>query len=254
MSGTEHLHVEERDGIAVVRIDRPPANAMDVGMLEEGDALLDQLAADLPTAVVITGREEFFSAGLDLKAMPALDADGQRAMLMGVNRLFTGWYSFPRPLVCAVNGHAVAGGLILALCGDYRVGPTEGKFGLTELRAGVAYPAAAMAVVRAELTAAAARRLALGAALVGPADALELGVVDELSDAAGMLDRALEVAHELAALPAGAYELVKHQVRAETIAYCRRIVDEEADPILDLSWVSTETPEAARSVLRGDGR
>ena len=73
-------------------------------------------------------------------------------MVHGINRLFGGWYGFPRPLVCAVNGHAIAGGLILALCGDHRIGATQGKLGVTELRAGIPYPAAAMLVVKAELS------------------------------------------------------------------------------------------------------
>src|SRR5207237_420200 len=83
--------------------------------------------------------------GVDLKVGPTLDSEGQRALVDGINRLFAGWYSFPRPVVCAVNGHAVAGGMILALCGDYRVGSTEGKLGLTELRVGIAYPSNAIA-------------------------------------------------------------------------------------------------------------
>jgi enoyl-CoA hydratase len=164
----------------VVRIDRPPANALDLDLLAEGHAVREQLASDEPGAVVITGRERFFSAGMDLKAVPELSPAEQRQTVDGINRLFSGWYAFPRPVVAAVNGHAIAGGLILALCADHRVCATEGKLGLTELRAGIPYPAAAIAVVRAELSASTARRLALGAELFTPEDALELGVVDEL--------------------------------------------------------------------------
>jgi enoyl-CoA hydratase len=171
----EHLRIERRGAVSLVRIDRPPANAIDPALLEEGHRLVEQLRGEEPGAVVITGRDGFFSAGVDLKLAPTLDVDGQRRMVTGINRLFASWYSFPRPVVCAVNGHAIAGGLILALCGDYRVGATEGKLGLTELRAGIPYPAAAIAVVRAELTPAAARVLVLRANLVEPRKALELG-------------------------------------------------------------------------------
>ena len=113
---------------------------------------------------------------------PASAWAAQRAMVGGINRLFAGWYGFPRPVVCAVNGHAIAGGLILALCADRRVGTHHGRYGLTELAVGIPYPVVALAVVRAELTVAAARRLALGAELVGPREALELGCLDELVD------------------------------------------------------------------------
>jgi enoyl-CoA hydratase len=244
----EHVTVEAHGDLAVVRIDRPPANALDLQLLEEGRAALTELEASAPGAVVIVGRDGFFSAGVDLKLAPRLDADGQRAMVEGINRLFAGWYGFPRPVVCAVNGHAIAGGLILALCGDYRVGPAEGRFGLTELRVGIPYPAAAMAVVRAELSPPAARRLALEAQLVGPERALELGILDELAASGEVLTRALEVAVALAALPGDAYSTVKRQLRGATIAALRDTVDRHSDPMAG-AWLSEETAHAASRAL-----
>src|SRR3954454_14981795 len=191
--------MEESGNVAVVRIDRPPANALDLDLLSEGHEVREQLAEDGPGAVVLTGRDRFFSAGMDLKAAPSMSTSEQRHTVGGINRLFSGWYSFPRPVVAAVNGHAVAGGLILALCADRRVGATEGRFGLTELRAGLPYPLAAISVVRSELTPPAARRLALGADLIDPEEALALGVLDELREPAEVVPRALEIATDLAA-------------------------------------------------------
>jgi enoyl-CoA hydratase len=243
-----HLKIEEQGDVALVRIDRPPANAMDIELLEEGSRALEELRDAEPGAVVITGREGFFSAGVDLKVAPTLDADGQRRLVDGINRLFGGWYGFPRPLVCAVNGHAIAGGLILALCGDHRVGGHHGRLGVTELRAGLPYPAAAILVVKSELTPAVARRLVLGAGLVEPAQALELGLVDELHDAP--LDRALEVATELAALPRQTYSQVKRQLRAEALAGIARILA-GGDP-LSAGWVGDEAAGASAAIL-GDG-
>jgi enoyl-CoA hydratase len=244
----EHVTVEAHGELAVVRIDRPPANALDLQLLDEGHAALAELEASRPGAVVLVGRDGFFSAGVDLKQAPTLDHDGQSAMVEGINRLVAGWYGLSRPMVCAVSGHAIAGGLILALCGDYRVGPAEGRFGLTELRVGIPYPAAAMAVVRAELSPPAARRLTLQAQLVGPERALELGVLDELAASGQVLARALEVAGALAALPGGAYSTVKRQLRGPTIAALRDIVDRRSDPMLG-AWLTEETPQAAARTL-----
>jgi enoyl-CoA hydratase len=238
---SRYVHVEDREGVALVRIDRPPANAMDLDLLEEGHAVLDELARAEPGAVVLTGRDSFFSAGLDLKLAPTLDAEGQRAMGAGINRLFAGWYGFPRPVVCAVNGHAIAGGMILALCGDHRVGPQEGRFGLTELRAGVPYPSVALAVVRAELSPPVVRQLALRAQLFDPEQALRWGVVDELSGPADLLPRALEVAGDLAALPTATYAVVKRQLRGQVVEAA--LAQEGPAEGMD--------PEAARSILGG---
>jgi enoyl-CoA hydratase len=246
------VRIEQRDGIAVVHIDRPPANAIDLELLEQAHAAHDELLRAEPGAVVITGRPGFFSAGVDLKVVPTLGAEGQRAMVAGINRMVRTWYAFPRPLVCAINGHAIAGGLVLALCGDYRVGSTTGKIGLTELRAGIPYPACAMAVVSAELSPAAARRLVLVADLVDPPTALDLGVVDELAEPDAVLPRALEMAAGLAALPAGAYGRIKRQLRANTIAQMERIVSEGDDPMLE-SWLAPETGDTAAAILRERG-
>jgi enoyl-CoA hydratase len=247
-----YIQIEESGDVAVVRIDRPPANAMDLELLAEGHEVRERLAGEEPGAVVIVGRDQFFSAGLDLKAAPTLSAAEQRATVTGINKLFSGWYAFPRPVVAAVNGHAVAGGLILALCADYRVCASEGRLGLTELRAGLPYPLAAISVVRAELTPTAARRLVLGATLVEPPEALALGVVDELRAADEVLPRAVEVATERAALPRASYGVVKRQLRGPALEALERALGGGAgDPALD-AWVSSETSAAAAGILRRD--
>jgi enoyl-CoA hydratase len=243
-----HLAIEEHGDVALVRIDRPPANAMDLELLEEGSRALEELKAADPGAVVITGSEGFFSAGVDLKLAPRLDADSQRAMVAGINRLFGGWYGFPRPLVCAVNGHAVAGGLILALCGDHRVGAEHGKLGVTELRAGLPYPAVAMLVVQEELTPQVARRLVLGAGLVEPRQALEWGLVDELQPDDRLLERSLDVAAELASLPRETYAIVKRQLRGTALERIERILGDEGDPLAE-RWVGREAAAGSAAVL-----
>ncbi|HVE67625.1 MAG TPA: enoyl-CoA hydratase/isomerase family protein [Solirubrobacteraceae bacterium] len=246
------ISVEPQGDVAVVRIDRPPANAMDLELLAAGHDVLARLAADEPGAVVLAGRPGFFSAGLDLKVAPTLDARGQRDMAAAINRLFAGWYGFPRPVVCAVTGHAIAGGLILALCGDHRVGSTEGRLGLTELKAGIPYPAVAMAVVQAELAPPVARRLVLRAQLHDPPEALALGVVDELAAPDAVVPRALEVAYELAALPRFAYGEIKRQLRGPGLAAAERALADADDPATGAGWLSEETAAAAAATLRGE--
>jgi enoyl-CoA hydratase len=218
---------------------------MDPQLLDEGKRVAEELLGDPPAAVVLTGREGYFSAGADLKIAPTLDAEGQRGMVEGINGIFAGWYGFPRPVVAAVNGHAIAGGLILALCADYRVASRDGKFGLTELKAGLPYPSVAMAVVRAELHGPAARRLVLGADLVGAEDVRQAGGFDELADADQVLHRATEVARGLSLLPSEAYAKVKEQLRGPVLEAALAV----PDPLLD-GWAGSETADAASSILR----
>lgn len=242
------VNVESRGELALVRLDRPPANALEPQVLEEFEAEREELARSEPGAVVVTGREGFFSAGVDLKLVPTLDAEGQRAMVDGINRLVVGWYGFPRPVVAAVTGHAIAGGMVIALCADYRVGASAGKLGLTELRAGVPYPVAAIALVRAELPAQSARALALRAHLVEPEEALRLGLVDELAGPGEVLERACDVAQEMARFGGEAYTRTKLELRGEKLRRIEAAV-EAGDPLLH-SWLDEAAPGAAASVLQ----
>ena len=243
----EHLTVERQGEVAVLHVDRPPVNALDPSLLAEGAAMLEELRSDPPGAVVIAGHEGCFCAGADLKLVPTLDAAGQREMVEGINRLFGGWYSFERPLVTAVTGHAIAGGFILALCGDVRVAATVGRHGLTEVRAGLPYPTAAIAVVRAELSKAAARQLVLGGELIDSPRALELGAFDEVVSAAMVIPRAVERARKLAEIPPDAYAAVKQQLRGAAYEEMAGALRGE-DP-LAAGWTSDETASAVADLL-----
>jgi enoyl-CoA hydratase len=231
-----HVSIAEREGVAVLTIDRPPANAMDLALLGELVETLESLAADVPPALVLAGRDGFFSAGADLKAVPGYGPAEQRGMVDAINRMALGAYALPCPVVCAVTGHAIAGGMVLALCGDHRVASTDGRYGLTEVKVGVPYPQAAIGVVRAELPAPAARILALGNRLVDAAECVRLGAFDEALAPSAVLGRALAVARELAAMPAQVYARTKAELRGATLATLR--ANAERDPLLD-AWIGT---------------
>jgi enoyl-CoA hydratase len=229
-----HVAITERDGIAVLTADRPPANAMDVELLDELVGAVEGLADKPPAALVLSGRPGFFSAGLDLKAVPGYGPPEQRRLVDGINRMAIGVYGLPCPVVCAITGHAIAGGFVLAVCGDHRVASTEGRYGLTEVKVGVPYPQGAIGVVRAELTAPAARVLVLGNRLVDAAECVRLGAFDEALPPDRVLDRSMEVARELAELPAEVYTRTKAELRGAILSDLRAAA--AADPLL-ASWV-----------------
>jgi enoyl-CoA hydratase len=222
------------DGVATVIADRPPANAMDVTLLDELVAALREVAADLPAALVLSGRPGFFSAGADLKAVPSYGADEQRAMVEGINDMALGVYALPCPVVGAITGHAIAGGMVLALCTDLRIASSAGKYGLTEVKVGVPYPQAAIGVVEAELAPPARRLFAFGNALHDAQTCLRLGVFDEVVEPDVVLPRAQEVARELAAMPAEVYARTKRDLRGATIERMRAAAAH--DPLL-ARWV-----------------
>ena len=244
----------ERDGtVAILRLDRPPVNALELGLAAEMGRRLTEVEASDAGAIVLTGAGACFSAGLDLKVVPRYGREEQRAMVAAANRLLARLYACPRPVVAAINGHAIAGGFVIALACDYRVAVESGcKLGLTEARAGIPFPAAAMTILRAELAPAPARRLTLYARNVDPATALACGAVDELAPAARVRERALEVARDMAAIPRETYTRIKHQLRADVMARLGEIDARGADPLL-AAWLDSEAGGAAAAVLRGEG-
>jgi enoyl-CoA hydratase len=225
-----HVTVTDADGIAVVTIDRPPANALDVELLEELGDTLARVASDLPQAVILTGRPGFFSAGADLKAIPTYGPTERRRSVEGINHLVLEAYALACPVIGAINGHAIAGGFVLALCTDMRVASTDGRYGLTEIKVGVPYPQAAIGVVLAELAPHAARSLAFGNQLVDAETCLRLGAFDEIASPELVLPRALGLAGELATFSPETYARTKREMRGQTVERLRAAAAD--DPLL----------------------
>lgn len=240
------------DGIAIVTLARPPMNAMDAGSLEEMAALFEGLEADRAVrAAVITGAGRAFSAGLDLKTVPDLDRAGRRRLVDALNACFGTLYAWPKPLIAAVNGHAIAGGLILALCADWRmVADVPLQAALAEVRVGVTYPVAALDVARSELSPAAARRLILLGETLDAADAEALAVFDERVPPRELLERAVARALRDATLPPQAFATIKRELRAPALARIAAARTGCAEPRLK-AWLGEEMRQASAMALRG---
>jgi enoyl-CoA hydratase len=235
----------DMDGaVAIVTIDRPPANALTKDFFAELATVLPSLGAPAVRAAVLTGSGRFFSAGLDLFEVfaypPAAFDEFTRRFDAGFRALF----ACPTPIVAAVNGHAIAGGAVLAAAADFRLmadGP--GRIGLTEILVGLPFPASILEIVR---QAWGGRHLV---DLVGrgrtylPAEAETRGLVDEVVPAESLAERARALAQELAGLPAGAFGVTKTTLRARTLA---RI--DALEPGRDPVWDAWRSPPARSAV------
>jgi enoyl-CoA hydratase len=220
----------EAGGVALLRMARPPVNALDLELVRAITRGVAAVTESDACAVVLTGDGSCFSAGIDTKVAPTYDAHQRRDAINAINELVATICSTPLPVVAAINGHAMGGGLVIALACDLRVAARgEHKLALNEVVAGVPFPAGPLAVVRAELDPSVMRDLCLTGRAVGPDEALALHVVDEVLDAPDLLDRARRRALELGAFPA--YELVKAQVRGPLIAELQQIASTD-DPLI----------------------
>jgi enoyl-CoA hydratase len=245
------IDVVHRGRIAVVTLRRPPANAMNLELTGEIAAVFQGLRQDRSVrSVVLTAEGKSFSAGVDLKVVPHYDKADQCRMVNALNRAFYHVYSCPVPVVGAINGHAIAGGFVLALCCDWRLAATAPFLvGLTEVRVGVPYPVAAMEVARQELQGDLARRLVLFGQNMPSAGAVEAGVFDEAVEADALLQRALARADEFACLPQGVFAKSKRELRGRAYATMEAAIA-GAEPLLK-GWLSVETRQAAAAVLAG---
>src|SRR5216683_40138 len=126
----------------VLRMRAGKANAIGPAWLDRMYSLLDDVLAARARALVITGYEGFFSAGLDLPALDALDERAMGSFMSGFSRTMLRIFELPLPVVAAVNGHAIAGGCVLALQADVRIGAaSDFRIGLNEVQLGIGLPA-----------------------------------------------------------------------------------------------------------------
>lgn len=243
------LEVERREAVDVLWLDRPPVNAADLDSLTAVADVLDGLVEDSDRPLVLTGRGPAFSAGADLHRVLDGDDAYAAAFVAGLVRAFTTLFSFPRPVIGAVNGHAIAGGAILACCCDHVVA-AEGPFkiGVTELAVGVPYPLAALEVVRHAVAPHRFEEVVFLARTYSPEEAREIGFVDEVVAPDRVLERAIEVADRLGRVPPETYALIKRAARRPATD---RIAAQgaEHDAAATAGWQSEEVRAAIRSFL-----
>jgi enoyl-CoA hydratase len=240
---------ELRGPVAVLRLEHGKANAMDVELLSALAGACADVAAGPATAVVLTGTGGMFSAGVDLFRLCDGGPEYAATLLDALDAALHALFTLPLPLVTAVNGHAIAGGCIVAVTGD-RVLLADGraKLGVTELKVGVRFPTLAIEVFRSRLLPAVAEDLVLSARLVGPAEALRLGIVDELVPPENLLDRAVEVAAGLGALPRAAYADAKRTLRQPVLDRIAAVAARRETEVRR-AWTDPATLDAIRRFL-----
>lgn len=214
----DHFHVEKRGGVALVTLDNPPYNAIFAELMEAGTDLISELAKTEEThAIVLTGAGTNFTRGMDVKIAAALTPEGREKTRTAINVFCAQLHRLHCPLVCALNGHTIGAGGIIALTADWVVA-SDGDFriGLPEAKAGLAFPPIPQAIIDHWLDPVWRRRLALSSQLFVPRDAIATGMVDEVVAPDALVDAAVTRAAELAAQPA--FADCKRQLRAKANA------------------------------------
>ena len=234
-----------QDGIATLRLANGPVNALDGELLATLCDALDEAEEAQASAVVLTGSGPAFSAGADLIRLMNEGSGYVERARPHASRAFERLFCYPLPTVAAVNGHAIAGGCVLALACDHRISAAgEHRIGLPELKVGVPFPAWALETVRFSVPPPIAQRLLYSGTLARPDEARELGLIDEVVPADRLLEASIGAAKKLASIPAATFALTKHSLRAPFAERARAggSIDDQGAAI----WSASETLESVR--------
>ena len=239
----------EGHGVLSVRMKNAPVNAFSAeSLIEFGAFFRDMAQASQINAVLLSSDLKVFSAGLNLKEAQLFTIEQQSEIVNSFHACYLDIYGFSKPLISAVSGAAIAGGLFPVLCSDYRLGTSKALFGLAEVRVGVGLPAGLMEIVRASVHPNDMRLLLQNGQPFSAQKAHEAGIVDEIVEEQLLYAKALEVAHSYAQLPPQAFATVKDQVR-------RPVIDRLAAEVkasktsAPKAWFSEETTAAMAKML-----
>ncbi|GGV63180.1 crotonase [Streptomyces longisporoflavus] len=243
-AGSSVLHVTRDGAVATIRVDRPKANAVDPAMIEEFLTALRPLTADPAVrCVVVTGTGRFFIAGADIAVMRDLSAENQAKMRrwIDVQRLIE---QAAKPVVAAMNGHALGGGAELSLACDLRILAADATFGFPEIRLGL-FPGAGGSQRLPRLVGPhLAKRLMIEGERLSAEKALALGLVDLVVEQGAFAAEVSERARRLAAQPTAAIGLLKRVVDEGHGLPVEQALEREEKGVADL----TGTADAAEGL------
>ncbi|MDQ1488445.1 MAG: enoyl-CoA hydratase [Actinomycetota bacterium] len=199
--------------VTVLQFDHGRVSALDLEFLLGLRAELAALAEG-ETALVLTGTGSAFSAGVDLFQILDGGADYVAQFIPALSGAFDDLFAYQRPVVAAVNGHAIAGGCVIAACADHRfMAAGRGRIGVPELLVGVAFPAIALAAVRSATGDVGVADLVYSGGTYLPEEAQRRGLVDEVVPETELLDRAISKAEQLASIPPATFVHTKRSLR-----------------------------------------
>lgn len=246
------IEVERMDGLVRLTLNRGRAHALDSELVDELLGSFGELKEDDSVrAVILTGAgDRFFCSGLDVGALLSLDQVGMAGFFDRFIELFTRMYRFPRPLVVAINGHAIAGGLILALTADYQVvGAESATLGLSEVQLGLPVPLGAICMLSALVGPREAHRLALTGERLLPEAAYRAGLIHEVTSSRHLREVSETVARDLASTPPTGFAHTKRYLRLNVVTSMTAGARSSRDEFLEC-WFDPKVQAGLQALAR----
>ena len=224
---TEKIATLKKEGnVSIITLDDGKANVFSPEMSQQIDECLDQVATE-EGCLVITGKEGMFSGGLDLKIIQSGDIERIQEMSSKAFKLLARIFSFPRPVIAACSGHAVALGTFLLCCCDYRIG-VKGEFmlGANEMRTNMVIPTPILELIKFRVSNTHKYRAVLGAEMYKLEDSISAGLIDEVVGQDLLMTTVTEKAKDLATMGHPSYSMTKELFIAEPMSKINAAMEE----------------------------
>jgi Delta3-Delta2-enoyl-CoA isomerase len=243
------LEIHDHDAVRELRLARPPANALDPELVAAVAGAVAEAPEAGARALVLTAAGTIYSGGLDVPALLELDREAIESFLDEFLEMLRALALSEIPVVAAITGHAPAGGAVLAIHCDYRVmAKGDFKIGLNEVRVGIPLPQSLHSVLARVVGRRQAERLAVRGLLVPAAEALAIGLVDELVAPEEVVARAIEVARDFLAVPPTAMRRTRELARRDLAMIFESEQRDTWQRFVD-DWFSPETQGALRALV-----
>ncbi len=208
------LTIECSDRVATIRMEHGKVNAMDLEFCQAlTGAMMDLAHRDDVGAMILIGNPRVFSAGVDLKRLVREPLSYVGDFVPSISALFMACLRFPKPMISAISGHALAGGCVVASAADYRLLAADARIGMPELRVGLALPAEGIEIFRYVVAPQFLQRVVISGIAFCGEEALSAGLADEVLPHGGLESRAQELANQYLQIPASVFRLTKEQIR-----------------------------------------
>ncbi|MCP4539938.1 MAG: enoyl-CoA hydratase/isomerase family protein [Chloroflexi bacterium] len=247
----EMIQTERREQVAIIKLNRPVTNALNLELVNELTEALQNMKddTDVHSVVLSSSNEKFFSIGFDIPYLFELTMRDFAVFYRAFNRASIDLYTFPKPTIAAMPGHAIAGGCILPLCCDYRfIAQGRKLMGLNEVKLGVPVPYPVDCILREIIGVRIAREVVEVGEFYPSEELLQMGMVDQVVPSEYVMPKSIEKAESLGALPQPAFAKIK-QNRTDIVK--ARILDRllEKERAFIESWYAGETRERLQQAM-----
>jgi len=244
--------INHQDNVAIMNLNRGVTNPINLDLVKTISKNIQNLKDDNSTKSLIltSNNNKFFSIGFDLPELFELSIEELKTFYTSFNRLCLDLYSFPKPTLAALTGHAIAGGCILALCCDYRY-ISEGRklMGLNEIKLGLPVPYPADALLRQLIGSRLAQEVVELGEFYQPEDSLSMGLVNKVFPVDQVLSEAINNAKILGNLPQNAFAQIKQNRTEGVKEQILSRLDEKEDFFLSC-WQDDEVRELLREAIK----